>query len=352
MGKKGYLLLGMILFSFFIKVNAQEALPNFETSDNIIVPPSPPIEGEKPLIMLKILDYNSKELISDIHVNIKYLDKRLNKEIETLQYVDKSGTVKLNLENGNYQITLKVDKIDTPGKDYFIKFDLNVDKNKNETIYLFPVGSVMGNIYDNKNNAISNSILKFECSGNYGELDNKVTDSFGSFTSYWLPVGSCKISASDRNRVGYKQIEIKKGELNNVDIILGSGLIGGPNTSLYLIIIILIAFVIIFVAYNKDKIFKKQTKAEKIQESSKEQKFSKRTIDILNTLKEKEKQIVNFLLENNLNSTQAKIRYATGIPKTSLARLFLSLEGKKVICIESIGKLKKIKLTDWFLGKE
>ena len=57
---------------------------------------------------------------------------------------------------------------------------------------------------------------------------------------------------------------------------------------------------------------------------------------------------------NILNKYQLKvIKYnETGIPKASLFRYIQSLERKKVIDVKKIGKVKKIKFTDWFLGKE
>jgi uncharacterized membrane protein len=69
-------------------------------------------------------------------------------------------------------------------------------------------------------------------------------------------------------------------------------------------------------------------------------------------LNEKEKKIVNYLLENDNKGVQSCIRHETGIPRTSLSRCLKSLEIKKIIEVEKIGKAVKIKLTDWFLGKD
>ena len=61
---------------------------------------------------------------------------------------------------------------------------------------------------------------------------------------------------------------------------------------------------------------------------------------------------IHDLIESKNHSSQSKVRYSTGIPKTSLGRILDNLVGKKVISIEKVGKLKKISLTDWFLGKD
>ena len=102
----------------------------------------------------------------------------------------------------------------------------------------------------------------------------------------------------------------------------------------------------------KKKEKKEQPKEEKkeVKEVKKDEEVNPRARDIIKTLDEKEKKVVDFIFENNNQSTQAKIRHGVGIPKTSLARLFQRLESKKIIEIERAGKLKKIKFTDWFMG--
>jgi len=278
-----------------------------------------------------------------------------------LKYVGNDGLVQLRLYKGVYDITLKVDKIETNGRDYFIKFDQNVDNKVTRTVYLFSAGSVIGNIYDKKENAIKGAQIKFRCSKDYGDTGNIISDDFGSFSSYWLPIGSCRICAVHGSNVGCSDIEIKKGELNDIDITLSNGVISGANFGVIIIIVVVILFVV-FIGINyinkkkKKSDIKEKPKIEEKKEVRKEdikdKGLSSRTRDIIQTLKEKEINVVNLLIENNNKSTQAKIRYATGIPKTSLARILLALELKKIIKIERIGKLKKVELTSWFLGKE
>jgi len=77
-----------------------------------------------------------------------------------------------------------------------------------------------------------------------------------------------------------------------------------------------------------------------------------RARDILKTLSERESAIATFILDSGHETTQAKIRNSLGMPKTSLARLLRTLEEKKVLHVDRIGNIKKIKLTDWFLGKD
>ena len=58
-----------------------------------------------------------------------------------------------------------------------------------------------------------------------------------------------------------------------------------------------------------------------------------------------------FLIDSKGHSTQAYIKNSLGIPKTSLVRIFETLEAKRIASVEMIGKMKKITLTDWFMGR-
>jgi len=362
MTKKRYFLIFLIL-PCLASIYAQSETP-FEVTEEAVIAPPPPPEEEKEIagkldVVLELKDYDLKNWISDIHVNLEMVYKETGKKVNTLKYVGDDGSVRLRLDKGLYDITLKVDKIDTNGRDYFITFDQDVNNDVTRTVYLFSVGSVIGNVYGEKGKAVKGAQIKFECSGNYGDRGNKISDDFGGFSSYWLPIGSCKISAMYGGKVGYRDIEIKNGELSNIDITLSKGVISGFNFWTILIMVIVVLIVTFFGLKYINKRGGKETVKEKVEakeeivrEDVEKKELSSRTRDVMKTLKDKEKGVVNFLLENDNKSTQARIRYDTGIPKTSLARILMGLELKKVIKIEKIGKLKKVELTDWFLGKE
>jgi len=115
--------------------------------------------------------------------------------------------------------------------------------------------------------------------------------------------------------------------------------------------------------FNKNnrhiKPYTKSTKAmDKSQSGSKLKPKLAETVNInvsetiLKTLNKKEKAVVEFLLANTNKASQAKIRHATGIPRTSLSRVLQSLEGKKIVHVEKHGKMVNVALTDFFLGKK
>ena len=343
----------VIILAFFINlkivmpVNDGSVEKTFDEEIADITPPLIPDDKERFSLDLTLKDYNTKNIIGDIHVNINRIDLVSKKEINTLQYVDKNGILRLMLNSGSYEITLKIDDLTTSGKDYFIEFKKEINANYEGRLYLLPIGSIRGIVYDNKKEVIKEAIVNFDCIGDYGDFKNKVTDESGSFSSYWLPAGSCKISAISDDEVGYEQITLSKGELKNIEIVLSKRL--SSKNKIYFGIIIIIFLILIYFILSK-----KIKKYDIIKETPKKDasKLTNRQDDIIKTLKEKENNIVDFLLKNNNESASSKIRYGLGIPKTSLSRVLLGLEFKNIIKIEKIGKLKKIKLTAWFLGKE
>ena len=335
--KKRVLSIAILLLSISIVCAQDKGVEMFDSFS--IMPPGPP--DDNPKISFELRDYESKELINDIHMNIFILDLEEGSEVNTLQYVDEEGILELRLDPGSYEIILKVDDLGTRGKDYYFKANVQVRQDIEQAIYLFPVGSLRGFVYDN-DKAVNGADLKFECSGNYGDLTLESTDSFGSFSKEWLPLGSCRVIAEYGGKMGFNDVEIREAEIADVEINLSRSILGRPYVNWGLLLALLAVFVFVLFYKRKKPIQKEETQVE----------LSPRTKDVLNTLKEKEKEVVDHLLENEYNSTQASIRNNTGIPKTSLARLFDSLEAKKVIIVEKIGKMKKIKLTEWFLGKE
>ncbi|NQV08682.1 hypothetical protein HQ529_02390 [Candidatus Woesearchaeota archaeon] len=348
MVKKGLLLVLLVIFSY--SVMAQD-LETFGATEMGIAPPPPPETAADELerfdAELLLKDYNTKELISDIHITVELYDKTNNKITKTIKYVGEDGLLKLGLEPVLWDIVLKVDELTTLGKDYYFKSNYDVSGNFNDTIYVLPVGSVKGIVYDKSGDVISDANIKFECGSSYGELEEKTSDKYGSFVNYWLPVGTCRVTAMYGKAIGFNDVELRNGDLTNLDITLNKSLV---KNRLSLIWIAIVALLFI-VAYLAVPLFRKKDNLV-VKEIDEGKTINKREKDILGSLKEREKKVVNFLLEHDNKSNQANIINNTGIPKTTMHRVFDSLESRNIIKIEKIGKLKKVELTGWFLDKE
>ncbi len=75
---------------------------------------------------------------------------------------------------------------------------------------------------------------------------------------------------------------------------------------------------------------------------------SKEASSVMNMLNPRAKEILEFILQNDGKTTQAKIYHATGIPTTSLSRWVDTLERRGLIKTYKLGKLRKIELSESF----
>jgi len=308
-------------------------------------------------IRLILKDINTKEEIKEIFIEVTLINTEDNEEASFTDYLTTS-TLAFNLPEGHDLVIIKADKLTTRGKDYYFYGRLSTPQPmQTAELLMFPVGSAIGTVTDNLKNLVKDAQLKFQCDKDYGDLAPIKTDKFGSFNSKFTPVGKCKIIATYQNTIGIKEVDIKQGELLDIEIVLDKSVTSSASTSaLPLIIILFILFIGIFLIYKK---FGQETRQETKKGEVKPKKAStqthpqpKRIHDILNTLNDREKAVIYHLLENRNESTQARIRHHTHIPKTSLSRTLDSLKNKNIINIDSIGKLKKVKLTSWVLEKK
>jgi len=291
-------------------------------------------------VFLGLKDANTNEDISHVAIYVNINGQNID------QYI--SDELKINLDNGKYSITIRGDDLSTPGNDYYKKTDIVVENNLIQEIFVYPVGTVKGIVKDNLDNIVGDAELKFECTPNPEITFPSKTDKFGGFYANFVPTGKCKIFASYNGGIGFKEVDIIKGNLEDIEINLDKSIISKEGNILFQLGITLLIIVALLIAYFRKEIefhfFKKKEKPKET--------INKRAKDVIETLNEKEKKIVNYLLEHEHKGVQSSIRHETGIPRTSLARCLKSLEIKKIIEVEKHGKAVKIKLTDWFLLKE
>ena len=285
-------------------------------------------------VELSFKDSETGTTITDKIISINLPDKELTKQI------DSNGTLNLNIQEGQ-KVEFTVDNIETSGKDYYgsIVYD------GEEEVLLFPIASVRGIVKDSLDNIVSYADLKFACKPLPKIKHPSTSDNFGTFSTI-TPTGKCKIYASYESALGFKEIILEQGELRDVEIKLDKTIVSFPTKTyayagvgILIIAIIAVAAIIVYLVTRKKtkpKVDKKETKSK----------------DVLPTLNKKEKEIVSFLEMNNGKSLQAQIRHHTSIPRTSLARIIKGLEDKNILQVRKEGKAVRIKLTDWFLGKE
>ena len=336
MRKRGIIVVLLVLLLYIHMASAQDA-DSFDPNAAAVTPPPPPDQGLQNSVLIELKDYSTNEVISNVHVEVSIDDKR------TLKYVPEGGKLELFIE-GAQNVIIRADKLETRGNDYYGTLDVT-----QTAVFLFPAGSLHGMVIDKNGNVIYGAGVKFECSANYGDTQAVITDSYGSFTKEWLPVGSCDVYAGYSGRTGRGKVVIEQGIIGDVEIVLSRDVVSkGSMMPIILGGILGLILIIVLIAIYRMKM----PIAEPEVKINEEIKVEQRTKDIIVTLNGKEKDIVYFLLDNDNKANQNNIRHGTGIPKTSLCRVFESLERKNIIKVEKLGKMKKITLTDFFLGKE
>lgn len=314
----------LVVLSFFISIT--------------VVVAQPPISS----LRFKVIDAVTHKPITAGLVTI-YLDR------EKITTYIQNGT--LEVSSSQKESVIIIDDLETAGDDYYLKTKLD-ETTPTTPLAFFPIGSLRGSVKDKLANVVSQAQLQFQCQERSIEYPT-TTDAFGVFFTE-LPVGSCRISASFGKGVGYATVDVKQGDLKDIEITLDRTIIeyNSSPTPLQILALILVvcSVVLAMIFYKKNKSAK--AKVDAFFNLSKQINRTKRCDDILPTLASKEQNIVKFLLDNNAAASQATLRHALKIPRTSLTRSLQTLEGKKIVHVEKQGKAVKVQLTHWFLGKE
>lgn len=274
---------------------------------------------------LQLIDAETNQPIDDSYILVKIYET--GEEIK-----GKSQEGYIELPSGKHKIGVFVDSLETEGKDYFAEGQVDYDAS----LSVFPTASLKGRIIHDGIVA-SNSKIRIDCDKDYGIEYPKETDSLGYFSIAYIPTGKCRVNAQKNKKYNYIEISLKHGENKEIEIELNREL----KTN-YWTYAGLIAITIILLIIWKRKPKKKEEKETKIHDYRK---------DILRTLNNDEKAIVEYLINNNYVAIQPKIYKATEIPKTTLARQIINLENKNIVETRRKRKVKEVKLTDWFLKK-
>jgi len=299
------------------------------------------------------VEFSLKDINTNAHVKELFLEvsvKSVNSGEETrYTYFIHDEDLRVGVGAGTYEVVIRGDDLKTNGKDYYYAERIVVDSNVRKNAFMLPVGSLIGTVEDVLDNLIENASLKFECEKDYAGINPISTDQFGSFTNKFIPIGACKITAVHGERVGAQKITISQGELSDINITLNREIVSFGNKEAFVNVFVLI----VIIGGIGSFVYHRFHKGKEEQPMVKEKKESfKRANDVMNTLNERERKIVEFLLAHKYESPQAAMRHHTKIPKTSMVRILESLKRKKIVDVDEIGKFKKVKLTPWFLEKK
>ncbi len=294
-------------------------------------------------LTLNIKDISTYEPITNAHIRL-YLDDG-SQQVGTLRFVGEDGRMVLQLPPATWDITLKLDLTDTPGKDFYSQFEVMLNSDENLTAFMQPVGSLTGDVVDQDNNLIPSAQIKLECSGDYGETGPLSSDEFGSFSADWLPVGSCKVSALS-GRAGSSTVEITRGGVASVRITLQQGVANAAQDYAWMIALA----VAVLVPLAAFAMMKKGSGQPREDEGPEEIEPDSRMGDILHALDENERRILELLMTKGGESQQNIIGRELDFPKSSLSRAVRGLKARNLVETERLGRVKRVELSDWFLN--
>lgn len=339
--------------------------------------------------------YNNSEIYAN-QVTIK-ADYYKDDSSTTFTFEEHNGTVTpvvFSLREGKWEFFITANDFSTPAIDYQIIHSLKVEGPESQRLFLLEVGTVKGIVKDKAGKLVSGAKVKFECSREdfIGEMK---TDLFGSFSSKIVPVGQCKVFASYQNSAGISEVEVKKGQVSEVEVYLDEEVVAA-EMRFYVILggvvggglILLFAF-FVFRRKKKGSMEESSSRGEEgrreksdkakrsnnTEESSyshevelddeepqmseildysvkeEEHKISKRSQDILNSLPEGEQKILRFIIDQGNQTSQARIHRIAKIPKSTLHRNLKSLEEKNLVKMEKKKGRNRVYLTDYFLSE-
>jgi len=273
----------------------------------------------------------------DLSNHIVQIDFGKQKHVSILD----SNVLHLNMPDGKYAAKIIIDDTKTSAPDYYALIEGTAPEIKK--ISILPIGYVQGKVIDMKNNLVPHANLKFSCYST--TILPTQADKTGFFSVPNFPVGDCTIIASSADIVGSAQIKVQKGIPTVVEIKLDQiaknevgiySLIGGVLGTLLVVLFL-------FFVFKKTRVKPHKAKSGKSISNSSEA--------IIKTLSASEKLIVEYLITHNNQANQSTLRHEFKIARTTLSRIVKKLEQKKIIETQKHGKMVKITLTDFFLGK-
>ncbi|MEK6938946.1 MAG: hypothetical protein AABX04_07955 [Nanoarchaeota archaeon] len=295
-----------------------------------------------------LLNFNSPEKIdfSDYILTLK-----VNNEIKTDKLL--SSGYSLDLLNGNYTLTVMLDSSATPALDYIGSRSVIVTGSDTVEVFVLPVGHVQGSVTDTEGNLASGARVSVNCFSGNGGTYLEEADQTGFFSFSNLPEGGCILIASDTKNAAKQEMVIERGEVTAIEVSLKQKLVQKSSWWEYLIYSLMIILGIFLLGRTIVSLIQKKEVSKKnssLEVSIKEKKLSSHTLVILPTLSDKERLVVNFLLQQNNTSPQAKVRHGTHLPRTTLSRVLEGLERKKILVVNKDGKAIVLTLTPFFLG--
>jgi len=265
------------------------------------------------------------------------------------QYADSRDMVAA-LETGRWTAVLKAE--DAAGRKFISKPEtFNVAAGEYRTILLemAPAGVLAGNVFDENDAAAKNASVVVRCPGFPQQRAN--TDASGAFRMDFVPAGSCYLMADYEGRETNATVTVTQAREPSPVVIRFEIEVSGEGAQAFswaAAVVLAVVLAAAFLILRR----KKETPAGEGKERKKPELPSEGMRAIMQTLPERERAVVEYLLSaKGKKAAQSKIRYALLIPKTSMFRIVDALEKKKVIERRGEGNRTVLLLSEWFKSR-
>jgi|GEM_PF-3235174 len=269
------------------------------------------------------------------------------KEYSTILSLREGGRATLYTNTGVSWAEISYDDEKTPALDAVWNGSLE-SAEQQKIIRLPSVGEVAGVLSYQNGSAAAYVPVELSCSD--GVERSAITGESGAFSFSRVRAGKCIASATADGIAVQEEFPLAMGQFVNL------GLMPKKNDFTPIIaalgITALCALVLVMLLFKKPG--EQGSQGEKRARMAKpkvEKMPTQRQLDLLSTLDEKEKSIVNYAIHHFPAAVRvSRIRRDLLIPKTSLTRTLAALERKQFLKVEKVGARQFAQLHEFFKG--
>lgn len=288
---------------------------------------------------------NPREVSEDSFVIVEYWDDV--QRISTVLVAKKGGSITLYPRLNFTHASFSLDDPSTPAPDGY--YEGEVGCGKGVMLKLTLVGDIAGVAALQNGSVVDGALAELVCSDG---IERKATTSAnGAFHFKGVGVGECLLALRQGEESAMEQLKLSQGEFKSVEVRLSKP-DPAPLLAYVAILAALLAVLLYWLGRGKSG-SKEGAKQKGTKPQSPPNVPTRRQLDLLATLDEKERGIVQYVQKSAPAAVKvAKIRRELIIPKTSLTRTLLALERKQFLKLAKDGSRSYAALHPFFLSGE
>jgi len=215
-------------------------------------------------------------------------------------------------------------------------------------------GEIHGKLVKNDGRSVGGYYVELECfESDYFRHD--ITDKTGRFSFRDVPTGECQVLTMYDGRLYLEDVYVVNDKVSKKDLVVES------NDSYYMALVrVILGFT--FLGFLSLILFsyiqlKKRTIPEQVMDEGADEtkkyapiRVTQRMQEIIAALPERQKKIIDLLIEYDGVLNSAEIIHYIEIPKATLSRELNHLEQQKIIDTVHVGRNRRVRFTGWFLS--